>query len=198
MENVKTDKYLGDFLESVSLGEHYFKIAFLLTESLFLNGIFFSSESWYGLKEMEIKELEKLDKILLRYIFESPKSVPVASLFLESGCVSIGTLIKARRVTFLHHLANLDESEMLFKFFKCQWDHPVQLDWTDQARLNLQELNIPVSLNFLKSKSKTVFKKLVKEKIIKFEFSRLINVCIVLEEHTHYCSITLIFATFIS
>ena len=164
-----------NILESVSLGEHYFKIAFLLRESLFLNGILFSSESWYGLKEMEIKELEKLDKILLRHIFESPKSVPVSSLFLESGCVSIGTLIKARRVTFLHHLANLDESEMLFKFFKCQWDHPVQLDWTDQARLNLQELNIPVSLNFLKSKSKTVFKKLVKEKIKTFEFSRLMT-----------------------
>ena len=89
--------------------------------------------------------------------------------------MSIGTLIKARRVTFLHHLANLDESEMLFKFFKCQWDHPVQLDWTEQARLNLQELDIPVSLNFLKSKSKAVFKRQVKEKMKKFELSRLMT-----------------------
>ena len=89
--------------------------------------------------------------------------------------MSIGTLIKARRVAFLHHLANLDESEMLFKFFKCQWDHPVQLDWTEQARVDLEELNIPVSLHLLKSKSKEVFKKMVKENVRKFEFSRLMS-----------------------
>ena len=64
---------------------------------------------------------------------------------------------------------------MLFKCFKCRWDHPVQLDWTEQARVNLEELNIPVSLHLLKSKSKEVFKKMVKENVRKFEFSRLMS-----------------------
>ena len=70
MKAVKSEKYLGDLisetgtntetikhrvsigngviariknlLENMSLGEHYFKIAFLLRESLFLNGILYS------------------------------------------------------------------------------------------------------------------------------------------------------------
>ena len=79
MENVSSDTYLGDIissdgsnkanimkriskgngivsqirsiLERVSLGAHYFKIAMLLRESMLLNGILSSSESWYGLQK---------------------------------------------------------------------------------------------------------------------------------------------------
>ena len=100
-------------LENMSLGKHYFKIAFLLRESLFLNGILYSSEAWYGLKKSEIEELEKVDRILLRSIFEVPQSAPTVSLYLESGCVQIRNILKARRVNFLHHLASLEKEEML-------------------------------------------------------------------------------------
>ena len=162
-------------LESISLGAHYFKIAFLLRESLFLNGILYSSESWYGLKNAEVNELEKLDKILSRRIFEVPQSVPSVSLFLESGCTRIGTIIKAKRIIFLHYLVNLDKSEMLYKFFITQWEQWAKLDWTEQVRVDLKDFNIPVSLEFVKSKSKYTFKKLVKQQMKKYEFRRLLT-----------------------
>ena len=203
MEKVVSDKYLGDIissdgsntenlrnrisigngviakirsiLENASLGVHYFKIAFLLRESLFLNGILYSSESWYGIKDDEVRELEKLDNILMRTIFEVPQSAPIVSLFLESGCIRIRNIIKGRRVNYLHQLANLDQSEMLYKFFKCQWDQPVHLDWTEQAKSDLSDLDFPASLEFLRSKSKNVFQKLVKEKIKNYEFCELLR-----------------------
>ena len=203
MKSVHSEKYLGDFissngtntdtirhrvslgngavaqiksiLESLSLGRHYFKTAFLLRESIFLNGILYSSESWYGIKKEEISQLEKLDTILLRSIFEVPHSAPAVSLYLESGCVRIRSIIKARRINFLHHLANLNKEEMEYKFFKCQWDHPTTNDWTEQVKMDLQEVGIPASLEFLTSKSKNVFKDLVKHKIKIFEFSKLME-----------------------
>ena len=166
METVKSDKYLGDIiaadgsnkenirsrvskgngiiakikamLENTSLGQEYFRIAFLLRESLFLNGILFASESWYGLKSDEVEELENVDRILMRTIFEVPESVPIVGLYLESGCLTIGALIKARRVNFLHTLANLEESEMLSKFVLHQWDQPSKLDWTEQVKKILE------------------------------------------------------------
>ena len=83
MQEVSHDEYLGDvissdvsntlnirnrvskglgiitqilnMLEKVTLGHHYFKIAMLLRESLFLNGILTNSEVWYGMKKSEIK-----------------------------------------------------------------------------------------------------------------------------------------------
>ena len=200
METVKSDKYLGDIiaadgsnkenirsrvskgngiiakikamLENISLGQEYFRIAFLLRESLFLNGILFASESWYGLNSDEVEEV---DRILMRTIFEVPESVPIVGLYLESGCLTIGALIKARRVNFLHTLANLEESEMLSKFFLHQWDQPSKLDWTEQVKKDLEDLDMPVSLEFVQSKSQVVFSKLVKEKIKKYEFTRLIG-----------------------
>ena len=140
-----------------------------------MNGILYSSEAWYGLKKTEIDDLEKLDKILLRRIFEVPQSVPSASLFLESGCIRIGTMIKARRVNFLHYLVNLDESEMLYKFFISQWDQGTELDWTEQVRLDLKDLNLPISLKFIKSKSKFSFKRMVKENMKNYEFKKLMD-----------------------
>lgn len=119
--------------------------------------------------------MEKLDRILLKFIFNVPDSVPSIALYLESGCLTIGTLIKARRVNFLHTLANREDSEMHTKFFQHQWDHPSKLDWTEQVRKDLLDLGMPVSLEFAKSKSKEVFSNLVKKEIRKFELRRLVN-----------------------
>ena len=128
MKSVHSEKYLGDYitssgnnkdtinhrvslgngalaqirsiLENISLGRHYFKTAFLLRESIFLNGMLFSSESWYGVTEEEVSQLEKLDIQLLRYIFEVPSSAPVISLYLESGCVRIRNILRATLQTW--------------------------------------------------------------------------------------------------
>ena len=203
MRVVECEKYLGDFisstgantetirnrvsigngiiakirsiLENMSLGKHYFKIAFLLRESLFLNGILYSSEAWYGLKTSEIADLEKVDIILLRNIFEVPQSTPTVSLYLESGCVRIRNILKARRINFLHHLANLEKEEMEYKFFKAQWDYPCPKDWTLQVKQDLADLGLPISLQFLTSKSEKNFKELVKVKVKELEFKELMG-----------------------
>ena len=203
MKIVQSEKYLGDFitdtgsntetikhrvsigngivakiksiLENMYLGEHYFKIAFLLRESLFLNGILYSAEAWYGVKDSEISELEKIDNILLRSIFEVPRSTPVVSLYLESGCVRIRNILKARRINFLHHLVNLDKEEMQYKFFKAQWDHPCPQDWTLQVKNDMMDVGLPTSLEFVESKSKNVFKDLVKSRVKSFEFANLME-----------------------
>ena len=203
MKSVHSEKYLGDFitssgkntdtiihrvslgngalaqirniLENVSLGRHYFNTAFLLRESIFLNGILFSSESWYGVTQEQISQLEKLDIQLLRNIFEVPKSTPIVSLYLESGCVRIRNIIRARRINFLHHLANMKKDEMEYKFFKVQWDHPSPKDWTVQVRSDLRDIGLPDTLEFLTSKSEKVFKEIVKRKIKTFEFLNLMD-----------------------
>ena len=167
METVQTDTYLGDvlaadggntanikariskgngilskirkYLETVSFGAHYFMIALLLRQSLLLNGILTNSDSWYGIKEEEILELESLDLTFFRSLFEVPHTVPTVSLFLETGSFSIRTIIKVKRVIFLHYLVNLEKSEMLSKFFFAQWEKPAKSDWTVEVRKNLEE-----------------------------------------------------------
>ena len=141
MEEVTEDTYLGDILssdgrnnknianriskgigiisqmmhllESISLGEHYFDIAMLFREAMFLNGILTNSEIWYNLSESDIKEFENLDRLLLRRILNVPVSTPKEALYLELGILPIGWIIKSRRINYFHYLVNRDEEEML-------------------------------------------------------------------------------------
>ena len=164
---------IKNILETVSFGSHYFKIALLLRESLLLNGILTNCEAWYGIKKSEIAELEKLDMTFFRTLFQVPKTVPTASLFLETGCLRISTMIKVRRLNFLHYLVKLEKSEMLYKFFLAQWKHPVKSDWTDEVKQNLIEFGIPNQLDVLESMTKNSFKNLVKKQAKEFEFRSL-------------------------
>ena len=60
---------IKSILENMSLGKHYFKIAFLLRENLFLNGILYNSEVWPQITQQDLKTLAHIDQYLL-----SPKS----------------------------------------------------------------------------------------------------------------------------
>jgi hypothetical protein len=50
---------------------------------------------------------------------------------------------------------------MLYKFFSAQWKYPVKNDWNEQVRLDLEEFEISSNLEWIRSKSKMSFKKLV-------------------------------------
>ena len=68
-----------NLLENVSFGKHYVEIALLLRESMFVNGILFNAEVWYGLTKSELAEFEKLDRLLLRRFLQVPVSTPQES-----------------------------------------------------------------------------------------------------------------------
>ena len=164
------------YLETVSFGSHYFKIALLLRESLFINSILTNSESWYGLTPSEIADLENLDLIFFRSLFQVPQTVPTVALFLETGSLTIGTILKMKRINYLHYLIKLDKSEMLSKFFFAQWDSPVHLDWTIEVKKNLIEFGLPTNLDVIKKMSKNTFKNLVKKHAKRYEFLRLLDI----------------------
>ena len=192
MESVKSDTYLGDdisfdgsntlnvkqrvskgngliakikdMLESLSLGKHYFRIALLLRESMLINGIITSAESWYGLRKSEIDQLEDLDHQFLMHIFVVPRSLPICALFLETGSISLETIIKMRRVCFLHYLVNLSNEEMLYQVFIAQWERPSRInEWTTEVKANMVDFNISDDFDFLKSQSQDAFLTLVKK-----------------------------------
>ena len=125
---------LINILEKTSVGKHFFKIALLLRDSIFLSSILTNCEVCYGLTKADIEKLENLDKTLLRRIFAVPNSTPITALYLESGTMRIRTIIKARRLKFLHYLVKLPKRNMLSNFFHAQWEHSTKLDLTEQVK----------------------------------------------------------------
>ena len=129
---------------------------------MFINGILTNTEIWYSLKKNEVKEFEDLDRNLLTRVFQVPVSTPQEAFYLELGILPIGVIIKARRINYLQYLVTRREHEMLYEFFICQWYHPVRGDWTETVKEDLKDFDIPCDFQFVKSKSKESFKRLVK------------------------------------
>ena len=99
-----------------------------------------NSEVWYGLTETEIGQLEEVDRLLLRQVLIVAGSCPTAALYIELGCVPIGTIIKSRRINYLHHLSTRNPNEMIYNFFMAQWTNPAKNNGlTVQVRIDLEE-----------------------------------------------------------
>ena len=192
MESVKYDTYLGDIisadgkntrniqhriskgvgkitqilniLNTICLGKYYMETAILLRESIFLNGILTNAEVWYSITKEEIKQFEDLDLTLMRKLLKVPFTTPSEAFYLELGILPIGVIIKARRVNYLHYVLQRQENEMLYTFFMTQWHNETPGDWTQQIKIDLEDLKIPCDFEFIKSKSSCSFKSMVKIK----------------------------------
>ena len=56
----------------------------------------------------------------------------------------------------------LEETEMLLRFFMVQWEQGRAGDWSEEVKKDLTDFGIPKDLHFIRTKSKLVFNKLVK------------------------------------
>ena len=203
MESVEEDTYLGDIisgdgkntkniqnriakgqgkisaiitlLDKICLGRFYFEVAITLRESMFINGILTNAETWHNVKKTEIEELEQLDRSLLRKIFKVPISTPKESFYLELGLLPIGTVVKARRIVYLHDIANMKENEMLYKFVITQWNNPTRGDWTELVKQDLIDFGFKEDIISLKKIKRTPFKTKVKRKSREYAFKELME-----------------------
>ena len=164
-----------NILEGTCLGPYEIEAALILRSSLFLNGILTNSEAWYGSKLEDIKQLEKMDKILLRKILETPSSTPKCMLYLETGCKPIRFIIQARRVNFLHYILKEDKSSLISRIFHAQNAQPGKNDWAVMITKDLQELEIRLSFQEIRTKSKATFKSLVERASSKRALSFLLE-----------------------
>ena len=80
-----------------------------------------------------------------------------------------------RHIKDINSNVNLEEDEMLAKFFTVQWKYPTKEDWTIQVQRDLEDFEITKNLEQIKSMSKNVFKKLVKVKAKKYAFNYLLK-----------------------
>ena len=108
------------YLDDICFGRFHFKVAKMLRETVFLNSILLNSEAWYSVDKQTIEELEKLDNILLKKIFELPTSTPAAFLHLELGTIPIRFILMIRRLNFLQYILKEQEDSLIHRFLVTQ------------------------------------------------------------------------------
>ena len=162
MEKVNQDTYLGDIisfdasnslnikdrvgkgvgimsdilndLESVSFGFDYFRIFKIFREARFINGTLTNADIWYGLDSNSLKELEDLDRLMIRKVLKCPFSTPTEAGHLELGFLPLHCLVKERRMNYFHYILKGDPNKMLHKFLVAQWENEVKNDWTQTIK----------------------------------------------------------------
>ena len=70
---------------------------------------------------------------------------------------------------------NQSENSLLYKVFISHWKHPTNGDCVEEAKKNLNELGINLSLDELKNKSNSSLKRLVKSETRDFILQHLLS-----------------------
>ena len=91
-----------------------------------------------------------------------PYTAPTAGIFLELGLLPIEHLINQRKLTFLHHILNLDEKDPVFRVYKEHQEFINEPNWSNE----ITTIRQMYSLNYKDSEFKT-FSKVKRRYIVK-------------------------------
>ena len=99
-----------------------------------------SSEALYGITSNHIAQLESVDKYLLKSVFQSPCSTPIAAYYFETGAIPISFLLKGRRLMYLWTILQKKEDELVSKVYQAQKIFPIKDDFVNQIKEDMDEI----------------------------------------------------------
>ena len=147
-------------LDSLFLGEHYFKVGKTLIDSLLLGSILCNLEVAYNLTKGNITKLENIHEEAIRTVLSLPRTSPKKMLYLLMGAIPISFLLSSRRICYLHHILNQNENSLLKKFYFVQDKSKNSTDWASSVNNDLVLYNL--NAKYLTSMSKLTLKKYLK------------------------------------
>ena len=162
-------------LESLNPRKYYFECGVLFLNTMLRSSILYACETYYNLKEKEIRILERIEEQYMRKLLKTTKSCPISQIYLELGQNPARFHIYKMRALFLKYILNESESSRISRFFKLQLENPVRGDWVSTCMKNLKILNINLSLEEIKDMSAFSFKKLVNKKCDETAFEYLLS-----------------------
>ena len=191
MDTVNHEKYLGDIisddgknskniaarknrgigvvnqvmaiLEEICFGKFYFQVAMVLRNSLLISSLLTNAEAWYNITNNEVAELEKVDEDLLRKVLECPMSTPKEMLYLELGVSPIRSIIRSRRLNFLHYILHEEKQSLVYQFLQAQRQDPVKNDWCQTVLEDMDIFQLGLSIEQIEKMSQEAFSSLVKK-----------------------------------
>ena len=152
-------------LDSSNLKKYYFESAIILLNAMLRPSILYSCEAYYGLKETELRQLERIEESYLRQVIKTSAKCPITQLYLEFGHIPARFYVKKAKLLFLKDILQQSEDSMIRQFFMLQLDQPSKGDWASSCVSDLKDLDISLSFEEISQISKQKFTKILNEKI---------------------------------
>ena len=124
-----------------------------------------SSEALYGITHSHIEKLEQVDRMFFRKLFQVPNGTAIEAFYLETSSIPIWYILIGRRLLYLWDILSKDENELVRKVFDSQKTLSVKNDWAIQIKHDLMDCEINLSELEISKLKRSVYKKLIKEKI---------------------------------
>ena len=105
----------------------------------------------------------------MRKILNTGRNTPIPMLYSELGCLRIGTILKCKRINFLHYIISSDDDKSLYKFLDIQWKFPNKGDWTETVKQDLKDFKMENNFQKFKNITKQKFNKIVKIRAKEYE-----------------------------
>ena len=125
--------------------------------------------------QKDIEQLEQIDEMWMRNLFECSRNVPKDLLYLELGLIPISYIIKGRKQMFLHHILQQKEDSLLHRFFMAQMKSPSHNDWVSSVLEDMIQLEINLELEDIKYMKKEKYRTFVNDKVQQKAFEFLVE-----------------------
>ena len=162
-------------LEELKLQKYYFECGIIFLHVILRSSILYACETYYYLKENQIRQLERIEEGYLRKLFQTSTGCPIVQLYLESGVIPARFAIKKARLMFLKSILEENPNSMIHRFITLQIEQPTKGDWISSCQQDLIDLDINLSFEEITKISKYQLKKQIKESISKKAFEYLIK-----------------------
>ena len=154
-------------LEDIPLDIYRVEIGLELRQALFINSVLFNCETWHGLKDTDITQINIIDNQLLRYICKSHAKTPVEFLFLKTGAIPIPQILSNRRLNYRYEILKRDDSELVKRVFKAQHENPSKGDFVKLIEEDFKFIGENFKVENICKMTKQQFKNHIKDKIKK-------------------------------
>ena len=120
-------------LESLNLKKYYFECALIFLNVMLRSSILYACETYYNLKETDMRQIERIEEGFMRQLFKTPKGCPIAQLYLEASYIPARFAIFQTRLLYLKYILHENPDSLLYKFMKLQLENPTRGDWVSSC-----------------------------------------------------------------
>ena len=172
-KSIITTKSLLSRLKSLNLQKYYFECGILFMNTMLRTSILYASETYYNLKENELRCIERIEESFLRQLVSTRRFCKIALLYLEFGVWPARFEIKKLRLLFLKYILNQNKDSTIYNFLQTQLKSKLKGDFGSMCQRDLCDLEIEMTFNDIKNIKISKFKSLLKEKIANSAFKYL-------------------------
>ena len=152
-------------LDDILLGYRRTQTGLELRQAWLINGVLYNSEIWQKLTEKDIRDLNKIDTILLRTIVGAHAKAPTEQLYLETSSLTLSQIISSQRMIYLQTTIQRTEGELVRRVYEEMKADPVSNDWCELVANVFNEVGLSLSDDQIRQMSRVDYKTLVKGKI---------------------------------